>query len=56
MVENADLPGCCSLSALTYNSLSAAQEVITLRLLVLLGSVNNRWKATKLFYVFLFML
>jgi hypothetical protein len=52
MVENAVLPGCSSLSALTYSSLADVQKFITLRLFVVSGSVNNRWKAERLLYVF----
>jgi hypothetical protein len=51
MTENAVLPGCSSLSALTYNSWADVQKFITLRPFVLSGSVNNRWKAEKLFCV-----
>jgi hypothetical protein len=51
MVKNAVLPGCSSLTALTYNSLADVQKFITLRPLVISGSVNNRWKAKKLLYV-----
>jgi hypothetical protein len=53
MVENAVLPGCSSLSALTYSSLAAdVQKFITVILFVISGSVNNRWKAERLLYVF----
>jgi hypothetical protein len=47
-------PGCSSLSALTYISLADVQKFITLRPLVVSGSVNNRWKAEKFLYLFLF--
>jgi hypothetical protein len=48
MVENAVLPGCSSLSALTYSSLADVKKFITPRLFVVSGSVNNRWKGEKL--------
>jgi hypothetical protein len=41
VVENVVLPGCSSLTALTYSSLADVQKFITLRTLVISGSVNN---------------
>jgi hypothetical protein len=52
MVENAVFSGCSSLSALTYSSLTDVQKFITLRKFIVSVSVNNRWKAKKLLYVF----
>jgi hypothetical protein len=51
VVKNAVFLGCSSLSALTYSILDDVQKFITLRPFVVSGSVNNRWKAEKLFYV-----
>jgi hypothetical protein len=51
VVKNAVFPGCFSLLALTYGSIAEFQKFITLRLFVILGSVNNRWKAEKFLYV-----
>jgi hypothetical protein len=51
VVKNVVFTGCSSLSALTYNSLAEVQKFITLTLFVILGRVNNRWKAEKLLYV-----
>jgi hypothetical protein len=51
MVENAVFPGCSSLTALTYRSLADVQKYITLRPFIGSWSLNNRWKAEKLFYV-----
>jgi hypothetical protein len=51
-VKNAVLPGCSSLSALTYNSpADVLKKIITLRPFVVSGSVNSRWKDEKLLYV-----
>jgi hypothetical protein len=44
MVENAVFPGCSSLSALTYSSLTDVQKFVTLRLFIVSGSVNTHWK------------
>jgi hypothetical protein len=52
MVENAVFSSCSSLSALTYSSLTDVQKFITLRTFIVSVSVNNRWKAKKLLYVF----
>jgi hypothetical protein len=51
VVKNVVLPGCSILSALTYSILADVQKFITLRPFVVSGSVNNHWKAEKLFYV-----
>jgi hypothetical protein len=51
MVKNAVCPGCFRLSALTYSSLAEVQKFITLRLLAVSGSVNSRWKAEEIIYV-----
>jgi hypothetical protein len=51
VVEHAVFPGCSSLTALTYSSLAGVQNVITLRSFIGSGSLNNRWKSEKLFYV-----
>jgi hypothetical protein len=51
VVENAVFPGCSSLSALTYSSSADVQKFIALRPFIVSGSVNNRWKDEKLFYV-----
>jgi hypothetical protein len=51
MVKNAVFPGCTSLSALTYSSLTDVQKFITLRPFVVSVSVNNRWKAEKSLYI-----
>jgi hypothetical protein len=50
VVENADLPGCSSLSALTYNSSSDVQKFITLRLFIVSVRVNNCRKDKGVFY------
>jgi hypothetical protein len=51
VVESAVLPGCSSLSALTYSSLADVQKFITLIPFVVSGSINDRWKDEKLLYV-----
>jgi hypothetical protein len=51
VVKNSVFPGGYSLSAQTYNSLTAVQEIITLGPFVVSGSVYNRWKEEKLLYV-----
>jgi hypothetical protein len=51
VVKTTVFPGCSSLSALAYSSLTEIQKFITLRLFVISGSVNNSWKAEKLIYV-----
>jgi hypothetical protein len=52
MVDNAVFPGCSSLSALTYNTLTDVQKFITLRPFIILVSVNTCWKDKKLLYVY----
>jgi hypothetical protein len=52
MVKNAVFPGCSSLSELTYSSLADVQKFITHRPFIISVSVNTRWKAKKLLYVF----
>jgi hypothetical protein len=52
MVKNAVFPGCSSLTALTYSSLTDVQKFITRRPFIVSGSVNNCWKAETLLYVF----
>jgi hypothetical protein len=51
VVKNVVFTGCFSLSALTYNSLAEVQKFITLRPLAVSGSVNSRWKAEEILYV-----
>jgi hypothetical protein len=45
VVENAVLPGCSSLSALTYSSWAGVKKFITFRPLAVSESVNNCWKS-----------
>jgi hypothetical protein len=52
VVEQAVFPDCSSLTALTYSSLTDVQKFITLRRFIGPGSLNNRWNAEKLLYVF----
>jgi hypothetical protein len=52
MVKKVGFPDCSSLSALTYGGLADVQKFITLRLFIVLKSVNNHWKYEKLLYVF----
>jgi hypothetical protein len=47
VVKDAVFPGCSSLIALTYSSLTDVQKFITLRPIVVSVSVNNRWKDEK---------
>jgi hypothetical protein len=47
VVKDAVFPGCSSLIALTYSSLTDVQKFITLRPIVVSMSVNNRWKDEK---------
>jgi hypothetical protein len=49
--KNNVFPGCSSLSALTYSSLTDVQKFVTLRPFIVSESVNIRWKAEKLLYV-----
>jgi hypothetical protein len=51
MGKNAVFPDCFRLSALTYSRMAEVQKFITLSPLSVSGSVNNCWKAEKLFYV-----
>jgi hypothetical protein len=51
VVKTAVFPGCSSLSAQAYSSLTEIQKFITLRPFAISGSVNNRWKAEKLLYI-----
>jgi hypothetical protein len=51
VAENAVFSGCSSLSALTYNSLTDVQKLITLRPFIVSVSVNSRWRAKKLLYI-----
>jgi hypothetical protein len=51
VVENTVLPGCSSLSELTYSILVVVRKFITLRPFVVSGRVNNHWKAEKLLFV-----
>jgi hypothetical protein len=55
VVKHAVFPGCSSLTAITYSSLADVQKFITLIPFIRPGSLNNRWKAEKLLYVFLFL-
>jgi hypothetical protein len=52
VVKHAVLPGCSSLTALTYSSLADVQKIITHRPFIGSGSLNNRWKYEKLPYIF----
>jgi hypothetical protein len=42
VVESAVLPGCSSLTALTYSSMADGKKIIALRLFIGSGSLNNR--------------
>jgi hypothetical protein len=50
VVKNAVSPGGSILSVQTYSSLADVQKLITLRLFILSGRVNNRWKDERVFY------
>jgi hypothetical protein len=50
IVKTAVFPGCSSLSAPTYGSMTETQKFITLRPFAVSGSVNNRWKEERVFY------
>jgi hypothetical protein len=50
VVKNTIVPGGSSLAAQTYSSLADVQKFITLRLFVVSGRVNNRWKEQEVFY------
>jgi hypothetical protein len=51
VVKNAILPGCSSLTALTYNSLADVQKFLPLRPFIGSGSLNNCCKVKKMLYV-----
>jgi hypothetical protein len=42
---------CFNLSAQRYKSLDDVQKFITLKPFIVSGSLNNRWKYEKLFYI-----
>jgi hypothetical protein len=50
VVKNAVSPGGSILSVQTYSSLADVQKLITLRLFIVSGRVNNRWKDERVFY------
>jgi hypothetical protein len=50
MVKNAVFPGGSSLSAQAYSSLADVQKFITLRMFIVSGHVNNRWKEERVLY------
>jgi hypothetical protein len=43
---------CSNLSVQNHSRLVDVQKFITFRPFIVLGSVDNRWKTDKLFYIF----
>jgi hypothetical protein len=52
MVKTSGFSDCSNQSVQIYSRLVDVQKSITLRPFTVSGSVNNRWKAEKLFYTF----